>query len=75
MMPMRSFGRAFDELARDLANRIHTRRFLAADRKIFRQHRAGDVQHEHDVDSAGLDLRKALAELRTRKTNHEKSQG
>ena len=66
---------ALDKLARDFANRIYARRFLAADCKIFGQHRAGDIQHEHDVDTAGFDLREAFAELRTRKTNHEKSQG
>ncbi len=74
MMPMRSFGRAFDEFPRDLANRIDACRFLAADCEILRQHRAGNVQHEHDVDSAGLDLREAFAELRTRESNHEESQ-
>ena len=66
---------ALDKLARDFANRIYARRFLAADCKIFGQHRAGDIQHEHDVDTAGFDLREAFAELRTRKTNHEESQG
>ena len=61
----------FNKFACDFTDCIDTRRFLAADRKILRQHRAGDIQHEHDVDPARLDLGKALAELRTRKRNYE----
>ena len=65
---------SFNEFLGDRANRIDARCFLAADCKIFRQHRAGNVQHEHYVDSARLDLREAFAELRTRESNHEESQ-
>src|SRR5262249_3135316 len=57
---------SFYKLACDFANRIYARRFLSADCKIFRQHRAGDIQYEHDIDPARLDLSKTLAELRTR---------
>jgi hypothetical protein len=64
----------FDEFACHFANRVHACRFLATDREIFRQHRAGNVQNEHDVNSARLDLREAFAELRSSECNHEESQ-
>ena len=35
-----------------------------ADREILGQHRAGNVEHDHDVDPARFDLGQALAELR-----------
>ena len=50
-------------------------RLLAADGEILGQHRAGNVEHEHDVDAARLDLRETLAELRTRQGDDEESQG
>ena len=65
---------SFDKFACDFANRVHARRFLAADREVFRQHRTGNVQHEHDVNSASLDLCEALAELRAREGNHQECQ-
>src|SRR4026207_520541 len=43
---------------------------LAPDGEIFRQHRAGNVQHEHDVNSACLDLRETLTKLRSRESNY-----
>jgi hypothetical protein len=58
-----------------IPNRIYAGRFLAADREIFGQHRAGNVQHQHDVDSAGFDLCKTFAKLRTGESNHEESHG
>src|SRR4030095_14831879 len=66
---------SLDEFPRDFPNRIYASRFLASDREIFRQHRSGNVQHEHDVDSAGLDLRQAFAELRARESHYKKGQG
>ena len=60
---------AFNEFARHFAYRIHSRRLLSANCKIFREHRSGDVQHEHDINPAGLDLRETFAELRTRQRN------
>src|SRR5437870_13853902 len=58
----------------DFADRIDSRRFLPPDRKIFRQHRAGDVQPQHDINPARLDLSKASAELRTRQPNYQDRQ-
>ena len=66
---------SFDEFSRDFFNRVDACRFLTPDREIFGQHRAGNVEYEHNVDSARFDLREALAELRTREGNHEESKG
>ena len=67
-------GTAFDKFACYFADRIHARRFLAADRKIFREHRSGDIKHEHNVDSARVYLSETLPELRTRERDDENSQ-
>ena len=61
----------FDKFACDFADRIHSCRFLSANREVFRQHRPGDIKYEHDVDPTRLDLSKTLAELRARKPNDE----
>src|SRR6266478_1232376 len=65
---------SFYEFACDFADRIDSRRFLPADGKIFRQHRARDVEHEHDINPARLDLSKAFAKLRTRQPNYQDRQ-
>ena len=65
---------AFYEFARDFANRVDPRRFVAADGEIFCQHRTGNIEHEHDVDAARLHLSKALAELRSRQRHDEKGE-
>ena len=62
---------AFDELACHLADRVHARRFLTADRKIFCKHRSGNIEHQYDVDPTGLNLSKTFAKLRTRERNNE----
>ena len=54
----------FDELSRHFADGVNPRRRIAADREILGQHRAGNVEHDHDVDPARFDLGQALAELR-----------
>ena len=60
-----------NKLTRDLANGVESRRLLQPDGEIFNQHRAGNVEHEHDVDSARLHLIQRLAQLRTGKSNDE----
>ena len=62
---------SFNKFACDFADRIYPGRFLSTDRKIFCQHRPGDIEHEHDIDPAGFDLRETFAKLRTRECNDE----
>ena len=62
---------AFDELSCYLANRIDPRRGIAADREILGQHRARNVEHDHNVDTARFDFGQALAELRTGERENE----
>ncbi len=57
---------SLDELARHFANRLEARGLVAAHRKILGQHRLRNVEHQHDVDPAGLHLRETLAQLRPR---------
>ena len=61
----------FDELAGYFANGVKARRAIAADGEIFRQHRARNIEHEHDVDPARLDLGQTFPELRPRQRNDE----
>src|SRR5713226_6037997 len=61
-----------DELSRYFTDRIKPRCLFAADRKIFYQHRPGDIEHEHDVDAAGFDLSKTFTKLRPRQRDDEK---
>ena len=42
--------------------------------KILRQHAAGQVKRDHDIDAARLDFLRALTPLRTRHANDEKQQ-
>ena len=65
---------AFDKFSRHFSDCVHARRFLAADRKIFGQHRSGDIKHEHNIDPARVYLSKTLAELRTRECDGENRQ-
>ena len=65
---------AFDELSRDFADGIDSRRLFPADREIFCQHRSGNIEHEHDVDPAGLDLGETFAQLRPRQRDDKNCQ-
>src|SRR6266566_8444676 len=62
---------AFDKFSRHFSDCVHARCFLAADRKIFGQHRSGDIKHEHNIDPARIYLSETLAELRTRERNNK----
>ena len=66
---------ALDEFARHLADRVDAGGLVAADREILRQHRTGNIEHEHDVDPARFDLGQALAQLRPRHRDREAAPG
>ena len=61
----------FDEFAGHLADGVDPRRGVAADGEILRQHRAGNIEHDHDVDPAGFDFGQAFAELRAGQRDDE----
>ena len=55
---------SLNEFARDFPHRIEAGRLFATDGEVFRQHRAGNIEHEHDVDAARFYLGQAFPELR-----------
>ena len=64
--PTRSPGRCSRKSAHHRLHRIQPAGALAVEGEVFRQHAAGDVDRQHDVDAFGVDLRLRLAELRAR---------
>ena len=61
----------FDELASHFADRIYAGRLIATDREVLDQHRARNIEHEHDVDAAGFDLSQRFTEPRTGERDDE----
>ncbi len=74
-MPMRSFGRWRMKLLGDLLHRFQTIGALIADGEILRQHRARDIEHEHDVHPAGLHAGQRAAQLRPGQRHDERGHG
>ena len=55
---------AFDEFARHFADRFNSGRGFPSDLEVFRQHRLGNIEGEHDIDAARFHLGETFAELR-----------
>src|SRR6185369_17309095 len=64
-------GTRLDEFLDDDTRDVEPARRLAAELEVERAHRAGDVDCQHDVDPAGLDLAGAEALLRPRERDDE----
>src|SRR5262249_33191167 len=64
----------FDELACYFANSVHPRRLLSPDCKILREHRSGDVKHEHNIDPTCFHFGETFTKLRTRERYNEDSE-
>ena len=65
---------ALDEFFRHLLDRFEPVGALRADGEILGQHGTRDVDHEHDVDAAGLRAGDRFSELRTGQGKNETSQ-
>src|SRR5207244_9067086 len=64
---------SFNEFARDLFYRIKPARAIMADGEVLEQHGGRDIEQQHDVNSARLDVAGCFSKLRPRERNGESS--